>query len=142
MSEENDLAQQPDGFDLSRLESGDPFIGFLVNVAEKTGREIGVTFSVGGFLVSGYLVPSDQYGKGVSADLGWGEALDQLFPEWTDEDKEESNVFALREFVHLKNAKFFSTTGRPIPNNRGVWWRARINQISGVNVGVLSVSTD
>jgi hypothetical protein len=40
-------------------------------------------------------------------------------------------------YVHLMDARFFNTTGNPIPGNRGVWWRARLAEVSGFSMGVL-----
>lgn len=40
--------------------------------------------------------------------------------------------------IHLKDARFFHAAGKPIPNNRGVWWRGRLSQVSGFMLGTLS----
>jgi hypothetical protein len=43
------------------------------------------------------------------------------------------------QFVHLQNARFYSTDGTPVPSNAGVWWRGRISEISAIVIGILGV---
>ena len=40
-------------------------------------------------------------------------------------------------FLHLNGARTFSPGGHPIPTNRGVWWRGRLDSIDAWSFGEL-----
>jgi hypothetical protein len=42
------------------------------------------------------------------------------------------------QFVHLKDARFFSVSGNPIPGNTGVLWRGKISSVGGFFLGTLA----
>jgi hypothetical protein len=48
-------------------------------------------------------------------------------------------LVSVPQFVHLQNARFYSTDGKPVPTHAGVWWRGRISEISGIVIGILGV---
>ena len=128
----------------------DWFIQSLVNIANVAPLSFGVTFQVSGLLVSGYLVSGKAYfeavGQQIIAGLAQNAALagqmrnmfatfDSAYPG--DPSQAERPV---PQFVHLQNARFYSTDGTPVPSNEGVWWRGRISEISGIVIGILGVS--
>lgn len=127
----------------------DWFIQSLVNVANVAPLNFGVTLQVSGLLVSGYLVSGKAYFQAVGQQVSSG------FSQNADLAEQMRKMFATFEsaypndpaqkdrpvpqFVHLQNARFYSTDGKPVPSNAGVWWRGRISEISGIVVGILGV---
>jgi hypothetical protein len=128
----------------------DWFIQSLVNVANLAPLSFGVTLQVSGLLVSGYLVSGKTYFEaigqqivsGLSQNAALADQMRKMFATFesaypNDPGQSERPV---PQFVHLQNARFYSTDGTPVPANEGVWWRGRISQISGIVIGILNVS--
>jgi hypothetical protein len=128
----------------------DWFIQSLVNVANVAPLSFGVTLQVSGLLVSGYLVSGKAYFTAIgqqvvsaceqNADLA--EQMRKMFATFesaypNDPAQKERPV---PQFVHLQNARFYSTDGKPVPTHAGVWWRGRISEISGIVIGILGVA--
>jgi hypothetical protein len=127
----------------------DWFIQSLVNVANVAPLSFGVTLQVSGLLVSGYLVSGKAFfeatGQQIVSGLVQNAALaDQMrkmfatFESAYPNDPTQTDR-PVPQFVHLQNARFYSTDGTPVPSNAGVWWRGRISQISGIVIGILGV---
>ena len=127
----------------------DWFIQSLVNVSNISALGFGVTLQVSGLLVSGYLVSGKTYFEavgeqvisGIAENAALADQLRKLFATFesaypNDPGQPERPV---PQFIHLKNARFYSTDGSPVPTNEGVWWRGRISQISGIVIGMLNV---
>jgi hypothetical protein len=127
----------------------DWFIQSLVNIANVAPLSFGVTFQVSGLLVSGYLVSGKAYFEAVGQQIIGGLAqnaalagqMRKMFATFesaypSDPAQAERPV---PQFVHLQNARFYSTDGTPVPANEGVWWRGRISEISGIVIGILGV---
>ncbi len=128
----------------------DWFIQSLVNIANVAPLSFGVTLQVSGLLVSGYLVSGKAYFEavgqqvvaGVAQNAALAEQLRKMFATFesaypTDSGQTERPV---PQFIHLQNARFYSTDGTPVPGNEGVWWRGRISEISAIVIGILGVS--
>ena len=127
----------------------DWFIQSLVNVANVAPLSFGVTLQVSGLLVSGYLVSGKAYFEATGQQIIGGLAKN---PDLADQMRKMFATFEsaypndpaqtdrpVPQFVHLQNARFYSTDGSPVPSNGGVWWRGRISEISGIVVGILGV---
>jgi len=127
----------------------DWFIQSLVNVANVAPLSFGVTLQVSGLLVSGYLVSGKAFfeatGQQIVSGLVQNAALaDQMRKMFATFESAYPNDPTrtdrpVPQFVHLQNARFYSTDGTPVPSNAGVWWRGRISQISGIVIGILGV---
>jgi len=128
----------------------DWFLENLVNTVNSSDIEIGITLQMDGFLVSGHIVNGRKYFDGFSGEFisetsvafGNREALEnirQAFDKYASlYDSEESSDDNGASFIHLQDARFFNTNGAPIPNNRGMWWRGRISEVSGFILGTLN----
>ena len=122
----------------------DWFLQSLVNMAND-GFEIGVTLQVSGLLVSGVLVGGKAYFEGFAEDFSSGlndpvtaEAVRGSFAKYGEIYKKEGDdAPPPPQYIHLKNARFFNTSGNPIPGNKGVWWRGRISEVAGFTLGSL-----
>jgi hypothetical protein len=112
----------------------DWFIQSLVNVANVAPLSFGVTLQVSGLLVSGYLVSGKAYFEATGQMRKMFATFESAYPN--DPSQTDRPV---PQFVHLQNARFYSTNGTPVPSNAGVWWRGRISEISGIVVGILGV---
>lgn len=128
----------------------DWFIQQLVNIATVSPVSFGVTLQVSGLLVSGYLVSGkayfaaigEQVVRGFQQDAALADQMRKMFATFESAYPNEPGQGdrPVPQFIHLQNARFYSTDGSPVPGNEGVWWRGRISEISGIVVGILNVS--
>lgn len=128
----------------------DWFLQSLVNMANYDGVELGLTLSVGGLLISGTLIGGKKYFEEFGADFvspisdkEQAESIKSSFSKYgiiyrTPESDEEALLPPV--YIHLKDAKFFHNSGKPIPSNRSVLWRGRITAVDGFSLGSLSAS--
>ncbi|MGP9499720.1 gas vesicle accessory protein GvpU [Halomonas sp. 86] len=122
----------------------DWFLQSLVNMAND-GIEVGVTLQVSGLLVSGILASGKAYFEGFAEDFSSGlndpeaaESVRDSFAKYGEIYKKEGDdAPPPPQYIHLKNARFFNTSGHPIPGNKGVWWRGRISEVAGFTLGSL-----
>ena len=132
---------------LSCAAQPDWFLQSLVNLANNSDVEIGITLQVSGLLVSGTLVGGKKYFEGFAEDFSSAfandpesaESIKSSFTKYGEiYQKEESEEVPPPQYIHMKDTHFFSTAGNPIPGNRGVWWRGRVAEVGGFILGSLS----
>lgn len=123
----------------------DWFLQQLVSMVNSVHGEfeIPITLSVGGILVSGQLSSGDKYFAGMSeimtpwfTDESARTSITEMFSNHMGIYKDEVTR-GPPQYVHLRDARFFSATGGGTPTNGGVWWRGRIQQVDGISIGVL-----
>ena len=135
-------------------ESVDVMLQTFSYMANQFGIGFGVTLNVGGLLISGTIISRQEYltylassiRQGIK-DSEWNEEarafLEETFLEPLEMPVNKDKPFVLRDisYVHLKNARVFHQSGRPIPSgDDGFLWRGRINAIDGFSLGQLSYS--
>jgi hypothetical protein len=120
--------------------SADWLLQLFVSAADA-GTGFDITLQMDGFLVSGRLTGGRSYFDGIGesfAGSGLAESFaalrDQHYPKVTDKGSKPGPAF-----IHMKNARFFNTSGHPIPGNEGVWWRGRLSDVAGFFLGALNV---
>lgn len=149
MSKEDNAAKpeaDAEGGDVVKsAEIQDWFLEALVDEANmRNGEFIGITLQTGGAIISGMLVGSAEYFKGVSFHFRdadeepdpdtWGEWLLQRSEEFTFKDDEDLRPAS---YIHLRDARVFNGSHEPIPSNEGIWWRGRISSIDAFWLGRL-----
>lgn len=117
----------------------DGFLELIVKFAEtEAPLEAGVTLIVDGFLISGFVISKDKYMKHneltSSIENGIKEALSRIKKEAPDPGDDGE-----RNFIHLRDARYFTPGQQPIPNNESVYCRIRLEKVSGFNIGVLNL---
>ena len=127
----------------------DYFLQSLVGLAND-GLEIGLTLTVGGFLVSGVLVSGKKYFNDNLAGPGFADQMGESAETIRDYFRSFGSIYdeipntpegaprPLPTFIHLYNARFFHNSGKPIPANQPIWWRGRVSEIQGFTIGPLS----
>lgn len=137
--------ESKNGIELRKAPQEDWFLQHLVNIANKDQFGFGITLNVGGMLVSGLLTSGKQYFEGFGTDFATifednkdAEEVRKTFNKHGEIYDTEASKTNPPSYIHLKNAKFFNTQGKPIPSNRGVWWRGRITEIHGFSLGSLN----
>jgi hypothetical protein len=123
----------------------DWLLSVFVEAVNHGAGSMTVTLWVSGALVSGTLVAATEYLDGIadSFDEATGDAtLGDIFRKQGDamrEDLATEGEDAPRPwFIHLKGARTFAPGGPPIPANRGVWWRGRLDAVDAWYLGLLS----
>ncbi len=140
----------------AEFNKSDWFLRNLVDICNKSeNMYFSITLSVGGILVSGELTGGAQYFNGFADDLamsGLSSETADLFRRFGEiytqqkeqEDKEQEDNDGKTnpppQYIHLRNARIFHPGGNPIPTNRGVWWRGRLEAVDGFILGSLSAS--
>jgi len=127
--------------------SVDWFLQRLVSLANTSPLEFGVTLFTQGLIISGQLVSGKKYFS------TFAEEFSDAYPGDADSKANIKSAFETNgeiydhepgedvpppQFIHLINARSFSHNGQPLPNNKGVTWRGKINAVSGFNLGQLS----
>ncbi|HEB27724.1 MAG TPA: hypothetical protein ENI05_08095 [Porticoccus sp.] len=127
-----------------RIDDKDWFLQNLINMVNSGELKFGITLNVGGFLVSGNLIGGKHYFEGFGADFASGFSGDEVEDEIKNAFAKNGEIYSSEEepsppiYVHIEDAKFFNTNGAPIPENKGVWWRGRVSEVSGFSLGSLS----
>ena len=123
----------------------DWLLEMIIKITESSNMELGITIHAHGFLVSGIIVNSEGYFDrlGQIFDKGLGgdkERVAVAFKGMGESIGKKSKDSDVRNFLHLKDAKYFHSSGKPIPNSQTILWRGRINEISGFSLGTLNAS--
>jgi hypothetical protein len=141
----------------------DWFLQTLVDMANNASKEgsieFPITLQVGGLLVSGHLTSGRNFFEGLADDLksgldqipGWEKAgnedivapFRQLGKHMYETPEQESTdpkdtIKKSIEFIHLRNARIMHPGGSPVPNNRPVWWRGRLEAVDAFFLGGLA----
>ena len=126
----------------------DWYLQTLVKVINNNDAELPITLFIGGLVVSGFIVSGQKYFEGV------GTQLMQAFEEPDDTSKEfvkaltlpgdsykkikEDPEAPLPVYVHLREARIFTSGQEPMPQE-GAWWRGRLISVDGFHFGLLGV---
>lgn len=125
------------------VDGKDWFLQDLIEIANSGKISFDITLTVSGFLVSGTLIGGKEYFEGFGEEFSFGlkgEAADKVKAAFAKNGEvyDTQNAPSMQpNYIHLKNAHFFHTSGTPIPENRGVWWRGRVSEVTGFSLGVL-----
>lgn len=125
------------------VDGKDWFLQDLIEIANSGKISFDITLTVSGFLVSGTLIGGKEYFEGFGEEFSFGlkgEAADKVkaaFAKNGEVYDAQKAPSMQPNYIHLKNAHFFHTSGTPIPENRGVWWRGRVSEVTGFSLGVL-----
>jgi hypothetical protein len=108
----------------------------IVNLANESHMEMGMTLTTPSGLISGTLISMTSYLDELDKDLGraMGDAssLRSLF------DGVREQLPLMKNYpnnLHLKNAIFFLGGNQRIPGNGGVLWRGKISDVTGYTFG-------
>lgn len=125
-------------------------IAYLANLARL---EFPITVSVGGQIVSGYVIGFDEYMRLLREGFqpyvkSFAEGDQDFVEELLDKavltppstgDVPEIDYEDVR-YLNLRDARVFGVTmGHPIPSNKGLVWRSPLEAINGFSIGTLSV---
>lgn len=128
--------------------SVDWFLQNLVNIANKSGLEFGVTLVVGGSILSGRLISGKKYFETFAkefADAFPGDSREGIYESFAQhgeiysQSNDENDDSPPPQFIHLIDSRCFYP-GNQLPNNKGVLWRGKINAVSGFSLGQLSTA--
>jgi hypothetical protein len=126
----------------------DPFLLRLVDMVNLSTMEIGLTVTVGGAVISGFLVGYEQYYEGLKQEMIADGAppespfITQLFSPYQPVKAEEASDGddpPFPQHLHLKDAHLIFANSPPLPMNRGVWWRIRLAQVDSFIMCVLGL---
>jgi hypothetical protein len=133
----------------------DWLLAIFVSMANDVEMELSICLHVSGQLVSGTLISGRRYFREFADQ--WEESFRQLgtaedarmiaepFAElakiYDRPPKEDATRRPPPAFIHLRDARVFAPGSAPIPGNRGVLWRGRLESISGFFLGKLDVNT-
>jgi hypothetical protein len=122
----------------------DWFLQSFVNLANYKALEFSITLNVGGFLISGNLIGGKKYFdkfaaefSGAYEDKHEAEVIKNALSKHGEIYLSDEDEIPPPVFIHLEDARFFSTHGKPIPNNNGVLWRGQISKVDGFILGGL-----
>jgi hypothetical protein len=126
--------------------------GIINGLNDRGTGSLTITVQSHGMLVSGHLIGGREYFHLLGEQFAMANGTD---PSTVDEIREQYKSFAAiyeqdrslipessREpsYIHLRDAKFFTSFGRAITNKIGVLWRGRLIEVSGFFVGEITFS--
>lgn len=118
----------------------DPLLQWLVNLTNKSNTRYTVTLTVGGNLISGVLIPLNEYldewSEQISFQIGHQESAEfvrETVLGWKAQEDEEQPA---PQFIHIKDAEVFTSNGMPIAPG-GSLWRGKISSVDGFSLGRL-----
>ncbi len=99
--------------------------------------EIDITLVVGGFLISGFVISAKTYFAHHPLSDGFHKAVEQIEEEriTTEEEQKEPET---RNYIHLRDAKYYTPGQKPIPGNTGVYCRVQLESVLAFSFGKLS----
>ncbi|MCH1930609.1 hypothetical protein [Shewanella acanthi] len=99
--------------------------------------ETGITLLVDGFLVSGFIISKDKFMENNFITSSIDEGIrDYLSKNQKNEPLDNGE----RNFIHLRDAKYYAPGQPPIPENEAIFCRIALEKISGFNLGILQSS--
>ena len=132
----------------TQADSEDIFLRILVDVVNQNVGQFDVTLTVGGLLVTGIIVSGKDYFAGIADEIrsstnDGSNTLADVFQRvgsdiYQSSDEAQEDGGPLPAFIHLRDAHFVSPGERPIPANRGVYWRGRLSAVDGFCFGTMS----
>jgi hypothetical protein len=109
-----------------------------------------ITLTVGGFLISGYLIGGKRFHNEFAENMVRSlaaleteglERVRKFFSEFGsiyDEPPEGEDQPQLPvTYIHLRDARFFVPGQSAVPANGGVLWRGRLTSVQGFHMGLL-----
>lgn len=149
MSEQQDQLSAEEFKLLCEGRSIDWYLQRLVSIVnDNPSLQFGLTLHLEGVIVSGSLVSGKKYFEMFAQEFADSypgndeikESIRQaLASPASIYDKQDTEVEAPPpHFIHLVNARSFAPGNSPLPSNRGVLWRGKINAVSGFSLGTLS----
>ena len=114
----------------------------FVNNAEAD-ISIPMTFTVGGSLISGYLISETTYFNQLASDFSGAlpeaakESGRDLIKILQPKQSAHEDDNAAEQFVHLRDAKVFTDASKPI-TAQGVLWRGKISSVEGFSLGSIT----
>ncbi|MCE7793260.1 gas vesicle protein GvpU [Salipaludibacillus sp. CUR1] len=121
----------------SKKQEVDPILQLLTEKANTEEYSAGITLNVKGSVVTGTVISAAEYLEEMSGQFSEeddGEnAIREQLEEAADSLKEEESPAT--NYVHLKNAKLFSESGKSLPSKGAVLWRGKLTEIDGFFLG-------
>ncbi len=124
----------------------DWFLQYLTVLADDTPElSVGVTLQANGLLVSGHLINEKAYFESIADDIAATSVLNpddrgkvrEIFAPLGSAYSKETGGVPSQQFIHLKNARFFNSSGHPLSATQGFLWRGRISEVKGFSMGTL-----
>ena len=134
----------------------DFFLALLIENANVYGISTGITLCVGGLIVSGELISTEEYFRAfgeqtdVAVSTSLGEEPSGKYAEpyvlgaeaakraWDEKRANPDAAMPVANFICLQNVRLFNPSGDSIPNQDGIYWRGRLSAVDGFTLGVLT----
>lgn len=118
----------------------DGYLEFLISMAESDPPlECDVTLCVDGFLISGVIISREKYMQHTELTRQMQEAIDKIeAKEKLENPEKEPEPEKRRRFLHLRDAKYFTSSLHAIPTSGTTTIRVKIGSVSAFNFGSLN----
>jgi hypothetical protein len=138
--------------DVGRQEN-DYFLESMIRLANAGALDLTITLSVNGSIVTGELIGIKEYCEGLESEIRGANLVNKKTGEPADDIKLLSSIpvtladslpTTVEElydlpvnYLHLRKARYFAG-GALLPQNRGVYWRCKLDAVDGFCLGVVS----
>lgn len=129
----------------------DWFLSTLNNIVNNNPLTIGITLVTQGFIISGHLTGGKEYFDAVADEFARmltnsftvEKSIHELAESVYGIDNTETKKGPLStDYIHIKNARFYSSASSAVLPETSVWWRGRLSEISGFSIGVINETED
>lgn len=125
---------------------GDLLLAGLVRLVNAQPMELDVTLTVGGLVIVGRLVSAQRYFTWLGESFAGGlpaqvfdeaarERIKQSFVGFSEGQEEGAPLY-----LHVSQAQMFFPGQRPMPLEKDLWWRGRLESVDGFSLQRLSAS--
>lgn len=123
----------------------DPMLRAMVAVAERSPLELGITLTIKGLIITGFMVSQETYfnslieGLGtISQDNEIKSSLQEFLSQLKDKLAQNNGSASGQvqpNFIHLRNVKIYPSEGRGMPTYGDALWRGHIDSVDGFSLG-------
>jgi len=110
------------------LKIDDPLLSFLLAISVFTLTPVGITLTLNGLMVAGYLTTAQYYGQ---------HFLDSLVEKGAMSLNPEIAEASCTTHLHLRDARLYPISSGPIPpyDQPGIFWRGKLSAIDSYALG-------
>lgn len=139
-----EVLNQPALESAKSIQTMDRFLRALVAMSEKTHIEIGVTLTVNGLIVTGFIIDQATYFQHLIEGIRKTQAdaeIKDLLTDFMDQvnlslqKSSDEDTLHLPKYIHLRDVKIYPSEGRGMPTYGETIWRGHLSSIDGFSLG-------
>jgi hypothetical protein len=148
---DDEISPEPSPYD-GTPENRDWFLSAVVDFTNRTGTRFPMTLQAMGATISGTLIGGREWFDCVCEEFAASSAEAEVQADYKeffgsfgavypDPASASEPHIGSAKYIHLRDARIHAPGAPAIPQNRGIFWRGRLDAIAGFAFGVLGPPT-